>query len=175
MKDGHAPDGADLALDIVERDRALGRGVEFEDARHAEAIAEMLPDIGPQAIAGADAQPVPALIRVRWGCGEIAAEFADILEDGAARLGDIAPEAAGRELLADDDRAAAEQYAARRHDPADTVIERQAIIHAVVRTRVDQPGEPVRPHHDAVVADARGLGQACRAGGVDQQRLVADA
>ena len=39
-KGRHAADRAGLALDVVERDVALGRGVEFEDARNGEAFLE---------------------------------------------------------------------------------------------------------------------------------------
>src|SRR5471030_3423171 len=122
----YTPDRARLALAVGERDAAFGRGVEFEDARDAEALLEVLPDLAAQAIAAGQPDAVrdrlPCLGRVR----EIAAELADILDDGAVAFGDIAPEAAGRETFADHHRASRHQHRADGHDSADRMIHRQA-------------------------------------------------
>src|SRR5580704_19213314 len=49
----HAADGADFAFDIVERDVAFSRGVEFQDLRDSEPVLEFLPNIGTQPVAAA--------------------------------------------------------------------------------------------------------------------------
>ena len=124
--------------------------------------------------------PLPQASRSRWRTlgrmrrrrGEIAAEFADILEQRAIPARNVVPELARRKAFLHDDRAAADQRRAGRHDAADAVIERQAIVHAIVRPDVGEAGEPIAPHHDAVMADMGRLRQAGRAGGVDQQRAI---
>ena len=49
----NAADGADLALDVVERHVAFSGGIELQDARNLETRLEFLPDVGLQAIAAA--------------------------------------------------------------------------------------------------------------------------
>ncbi len=78
-----------------------------------------------------------------------------------------------RKFLLQHDRAAADEHAADRDDAADAVIHRQAIHHPVGGRCVQNPGEPIAPGHDAVMADVGGLRQAGRAGGVDAERAVA--
>src|SRR4029079_6251176 len=83
QKRWNAADRADLSLYVVERHVAFGRSVEFQDARHSEAILEFLPDIGLQSVAAAKPQPMGALARVLWRVDQIAAQLADILKDRA--------------------------------------------------------------------------------------------
>jgi hypothetical protein len=60
-----AADRTWLALDVIEREVALGGGVELQDARDREPLLERLPDIAAEAVATADPQAVIALERVR--------------------------------------------------------------------------------------------------------------
>ncbi len=101
----HAADGAGLAVEIEHRHIAFGGAVEFQDARHAEARLKLVPHFGPQAIAEAEPQLVRALLRVRRLVDQVAAEFADIDEHGAAVLGDIVPEMRGGEFAPQHQRA----------------------------------------------------------------------
>ena len=103
---------------------------------------------------------------------QIAAQFADILEDGGAAVGHIAPEGAGGEFLAQDHRAAAQQHRARRHHAAHAVIHGQAVVEPVIGAGAGHAGEPVGPAHHPAMADMGRLGQAGGAGGVDQQGAV---
>ena len=81
-----AADRAQLALEVDERRVALGRAVELDDARDAEALLEALPDVRPQAVADAEAQAVLAVARVRRRVQQVAAELADVLEQRALGL-----------------------------------------------------------------------------------------
>jgi hypothetical protein len=59
QKRRHAPHRARPAFAIIQRDRAFGRGIEFQDSRNGEALLETPPHILPQAIAETQAQKVP--------------------------------------------------------------------------------------------------------------------
>jgi hypothetical protein len=65
-KPGNAADRALLALEVEHRDVAFGGSVELDDLRDLEALLELAPDVGPQAVAAEEAQPVRALFRMRW-------------------------------------------------------------------------------------------------------------
>ena len=80
----------------------------------------------------------------------------------------------GGEFFADHHRAAAHQHCTGGNDAADAVIERQAIVHAIVGAGIHEAGEPETPLHQPVMADMGGLRQAGGAGGVDVQRAVGD-
>ena len=105
---------------------------------------------------------------------QVAAKLADVLEQRAVPTDDVAPELAGREFFADDDRAAADQNRAGRLHAADAVIHRQAVVHPVGRLRVHHAGEPVAPLHQAGMADVGGFGQPGGAGGVNVERAILD-
>ena len=104
--------------------------------------------------------------------GRVRRYIGTIVQSSARYVG---PEAARREALGDDDRAAVDQRRAERRDAADAVAQRQAIIQAVARPHVGEAGEPMAPGDDAMMADRRRLGQAGGAGGVDQQGAVGEA
>src|SRR5262249_49287694 len=57
----NAADRADPALDIVEREIAFGRRIEFENTRNCEARLEFLPDVAAQPVAARQPQPVLGL------------------------------------------------------------------------------------------------------------------
>ena len=50
---GNAADGADFAFDIIERDVAFSRRIEFENSRNAEPFLKLFPDVGAQPVAAA--------------------------------------------------------------------------------------------------------------------------
>ena len=52
---------AGLALDIVEREIAFGRRIEFKDARNRETRLKGFPDIAAQAVAADQPQPMLVL------------------------------------------------------------------------------------------------------------------
>ena len=60
-----AANRAGLALEVEHRDVALGRRVELEDVRDPEPLLEMLPHVGPQAVAAGKPQPMRGLARMR--------------------------------------------------------------------------------------------------------------
>src|SRR5215467_7186774 len=97
----HPADGADLAVDVVKREVAFRRGVEFEDARDGEALLERLPYVRPQPVAASEAQAMGRLARMRRRVDEIAGELADILHQRAVEPGHVVPELPRREFLAD--------------------------------------------------------------------------
>ena len=165
-----AADGAGAAFDIVEREIAFGGGIEFQDLWDGEAVLEDFPHIARQPIADRQAQSV--FRHLTFAGQQIAAQFADILEDGGAAVGHIAPEGAGGEFLAQDHRAAAQQHRARRHHAPHAVIHGQAVVEPVVRPRAGHAGEPVGPAHHPAMADMGRLGQAGGAGGIDQKGAV---
>ena len=167
-------DRAGFALDIVEREIAFGRGVEFEDLRYRKARLEGFPDIAAQAVAAGEPEPMARFIFGRRRAQEIAAELADILEQRAVPAHDIVPEFACGKFVGQHHRAARAQHAAGRDDAADAVIDRQAIVQPVVDGSRRQSGEPAAPVQDAAMADAGGLRQAGGARGVDQQRAMVD-
>src|SRR6516162_8486317 len=73
-------DRAGPALDIEQREIALGRSIEFEYLRDCKARCEGLPDIAAQPVADGEPQPVLRFERAGLCFQQIAAEFADILE-----------------------------------------------------------------------------------------------
>ena len=105
---------------------------------------------------------------------QIAAELADILEQRAVEARDVLPEIRGREFFGERDGCAGKQHAAGRDHAADGMIDRQAIIKAIVRRRAGEACEPAAPVEDAAMADAGGLRQARGARGIDQQRAIVD-
>ena len=113
-------------------------------------------------------------VRIRRRVDEIAAQFADVLEQRAVVAHDVVPELARGEFLADHHRAAVAQHRAGRHQAAGGVIHRQAVVHAVGRLRVHHAGEGVARQHHAVVVDVGGLRHAGGAGRVDVERAVLD-
>ena len=171
---GHAADRAFLAVPVEDRHVAFGRGVELDDPRDPEALLELRPDVGTQAVAAGEAQLVRALLRMRRRVDEIAAELADILQQRALPAHHVVPELAGGEALADHHRAALEQQRAGGEHAAGGVVQRQAVIHAVAGARVHDRGEGVGRKHQPVVVDVGGLGQAGGARRVDEERAVLD-
>ena len=169
-----AADGARFAVDVEQRHVALGRGVELQDLRNPEALLEVAPDVGPQAVAAGHPDPVLHLARGRRGVQQVAAQLADVLHERAVPADDVAPELTGGESVAHDHRTAADQHRAGRLQAADAVIHRQAAVHPVVRANVHQAGEPVARLHQSVMMDPRGLGWPRRARRVDIERPVLD-
>ena len=169
-----AADRAGLALEIEHRDVALGRRVELEDVRDPEPLLEMLPHVGPQAVAAGKAQPMRGLARMRRRVHQITAQFADVLEDGAVPARDVVPEFARGEFLPDHRGAAVDQDRAGRDHAADRVIHGQTIVQPVARLGVHDAGEAVAREHQPVVIDVGGLGHAGGARGVDVERAVLD-
>src|SRR5262245_44831012 len=127
---GDPADGTFLALEVEHGHVAFGGSVELDDLGDPEAFLELVPDIGPQAVAAEKAQPVRALFRMRWRIDEIAAELADILHQRTVPARDVVPKLARRKFLAQHDRAALDQHGASREQSAGGVIHRQAVIHA---------------------------------------------
>src|SRR6185312_15812831 len=167
------PDRAHPALAVVKGKGAFGRGVILEDLRNAKAALKLLPHLAPQAIAAGEPQAVDGLIARPCGTGrEVTAELADVLEDGAALLPDVLPEPAGREPLPHHHGAAPDQGRARRDHPTHAVIHRQAVIQAIGRRDAHQPGEPMAPLHQPVMADGRSFGESRRSGGIKVERPV---
>src|ERR1700760_1492835 len=100
---GDSADRAGLALDIVEREIAFGRRIEFEDPRDRNPRLELLPDVAAQTVAAGEPQPMLAFeLRCRR-FQQITAELADILEQRAIEAGDVLPEIGGREFLGERD------------------------------------------------------------------------
>src|SRR3984893_4596510 len=159
-------DRARFSLDIVERKIALGCRVEFKHSRNRKARLKSLPDIAAQTVATGEPQPVRGFEFGWRRLQEIAAEFADILKQGAIEAHDVLPELAHGEFLREHDGSSRAQHAAGRDDTADGMIDRQAIIQAILRRRIGQPGEPIAPILDAAMADAGRLRQAGGARGV---------
>ena len=105
---------------------------------------------------------------------QVAAKFADVLEQRAVPADDIVPELAGGEFLANDECAAGDENRARHLHPADAVIHGQAVIHPVRWLRTHHAGKPMAPLHDAGMADVGGFGQPGRAGGIDVECAIFD-
>src|SRR5215469_5796503 len=85
-------DRARLALDVEQRDVALGRRVELEDARNAKARLELPPHVEAQPVAAGEAELVRALERMRRRLHQIAAQLADILKQRAIPAHHVVPE-----------------------------------------------------------------------------------
>ena len=81
---------------------------------------------------------------------------------------------AGGEFLRDHDRTARAEHAAGRDDTAHGMMERQAIVEAVVDGSVRQPGKPSAPAENAAMTDVRRLRQPRGARGVDEERASID-
>ena len=169
-----AANRAGFALEIEERDVALGRGVELENPGNAETVLEVVPDVGPQPVTAAHPEPVPGLVRLRLRVQQIAAKLADVLEQRALPPDDVWPEVTGRELVADHHRAAPDQDRAGGQNTTDAVIERQAVVHPIGRPGVHETGEPMTPLHQSSMADPGGLREPGGARRVNEERGLVD-
>jgi hypothetical protein len=170
-----ATDGADLAVEVHERDVALGRAVELQDARDAEALLERLPDVGAQTVAGGDPDRVVAVVLARRLVHQVAAELPDVLEGGGIVAAHVVPEVARAELAPQRHGGARREHARDEHHAAGRVVERERAVVHVVRTEAERGRRSVAGAEEAQVAEARRLRQAGRAGGVDVEDVVAAA
>ena len=156
-------DRAGLALDIVEREIAFGRRIEFEDPRNGKTRLKGFPDVAAQSVAADQPQPV-LVFEFGWRrLQQIAAKLADVLEQRAIPAHDIVPEMAHREFVRQHHRSSRAQHAAGRDDAADAVEQRQAVVQTILGCRAGQAGKPAAPVQDATMADTGGLRQAGRA------------
>ena len=119
-------------------------------------------------------QAVRGLVRLRRRVDEVAAELADILEDGALVAHDVVPELARGELFADHHGAAVDEHGAGRDHAAARVVHRQAVVHAVGGLRVHHACKAERRQQEPVVVDVRRLRHAGGAGRIDEERAVLD-
>src|SRR3989441_1074744 len=170
---GDAPDGPGLALDVDHRHVALGRGVELQDLRNAEADLEVVPDVGPQPVAAGQPDPVLRVVGRALRVDEIPAELPDVLEQRAVPADHVGPELTGGELVPDHYGAAADP-----REVAETVAVRPDSRRAgEVRQREGEPFEELRGHDDVSGRDEidgvreRGPRQI----GVEQRNDAADA
>ena len=115
------------------------------------------------------------LVGVRGRRQQVAAQLADVLEDGRLVLCAVRPEAARREAPRDRDARSRDERCARRRDQARRVIERQRHVGAVVGRQVCAGPEGGRRGDEAVVAEVRRLRQAGRPARVDVEEVVARA
>src|SRR5487761_20339 len=138
-----------FAFTVVECETSFRRGVKLQNARYAEALFKGAPDIRPQSVAATESQAMGGLKRMRWASHQKPAQLSNILEQRAIPGDDLVPEPARREAGPQDDGSPADQHRAGRHDPADAVIHRQAIVHSVVGARIHHAGEPVAPLKDS--------------------------
>src|SRR5205814_3855849 len=121
QKCGDAADGGGVTIDIEERDVAFGRCVELQNSRNAEPALEGGPDVRPEPVAAGEPDAVRRLVANGRGLQQVAAQLADVLEEGAVPAGDVAPEPPGGEALGEHDRTAADQHRAGGQDAADAV------------------------------------------------------
>src|SRR5208283_1289591 len=77
-----AADGSGFPLTVVEGDVALGRRIEFEYAGQTEPLLKCRPDVAAQAVATTQPQPMGGFQRMGRAIQQVAAELADILENG---------------------------------------------------------------------------------------------
>ncbi len=174
-QEGRDPaDRAGFAFEIDQRKAALAGGIEFQDLRNGEALLECGPNLGAQSVAAADPQAMPSLGGRRRLVEEITTELTDILKQRAIEADDVVPELARGKPRPQHHRSATCQQRADRHDAADAVVHRQAIVHAIVRLHVHQAGEPEAPGQDPTMADIGRLGQPGGARGVDAECAIGD-
>ena len=134
-----------------------------------------VPDVGAQAVAAGEPEPVLALLRMRRrvdaGSGT-ARRYTGTACSPSARC---RPRIRARRTCS---RITTEppltSTRAGRHHAADGVIHRQAVVHAVAGAGVHHAGEPVARQHQPIMVDVGRLGQAGRARGVDVERAVLD-
>uniref|UniRef100_A0A0N4ZJL1 LEPR-XLL domain-containing protein n=1 Tax=Parastrongyloides trichosuri TaxID=131310 RepID=A0A0N4ZJL1_PARTI len=169
----HAADGARLAVKVEQGDVALGGAIELHDVLDAEALLELGPDVGAQAVAEGQPQLVGALVLVGRAVDQIATQLADIDEHGGAGRLHVGPEMGRGEAAADDHPPAVQQDRADPDQTAGRVIQRQAVVEGVLGRRGRGSGEGAHIGAGARMRDARGLGQAGGARGEDEQGRVA--
>jgi len=125
---GNMTDSSPLAFDVEKRNATLGSGIELEDLGDAKALFKAVPHLGGQAVAASHSDPMLVVFCRRRGMEQVAAEFADVLEQRAVPTDYVVPEVAGREFLPDDERTTGDQYCPGRKYSAHAVIHGQAVI-----------------------------------------------
>ena len=135
----------------------------------------VVPHVGPQAVAAGEPQPVRGLVRGRRRVDA---------DSGTARRCTGTAVHSQRTMSSQNSRA--ENFSRMTTEPpltsiapvathaADAVIHRQAVVHAVARLGVHHAREPEARMHQTVVVDVGGLGQSGRARRVDVERAVVD-
>ena len=159
----NSADRSGLSLAVIEGKVRLRGRVELENPRDREARLECLPDVRSQSVAACDAYAMLALTWAWRHVDQESTELTDVLEQRALGACDVVPEAARRELAAQHDRSAAHKRRSDRDHTADAMVHRETVVHPIILIGVQQPGKPVAPLQQAMVAEHRRLGQAGRA------------
>ena len=102
--------GGGVGAEVPGGGGGFGGGVELADGFDVEARLEAVPDVWAETVAKGDFDVVFLIevlsgggIGLRRGCEEVAAGFADILDDGALGGADFGPEGLVREFAAEDE------------------------------------------------------------------------
>src|SRR5262249_28356783 len=93
-------DGADAAVDVLERDVPLGGAVHLDDPGDAEALLKRGPDVGPEPGAGGHAQAMGPIEGRGRLTQEVPTELADVDEGDGLVAPHVVEKGAGRELPA---------------------------------------------------------------------------
>ena len=160
-------DGTGRCIDIVQRNVPFGGRIKLNNARNLKPSEEFAPDVRTESVPTAQSEPVGCFAGMVRGLSEVSAELADILEKRAIRFDDVVPEALHRELFPEYDRATTDQRSSGCDDAAYAVVERKAVVHAVILLRIHQPGKPLAPLHYLIMPDHSCLRQSGGARGID--------
>ena len=108
-------------------------GVEFVDDGDVEALAEGFPDVGAHAVAPGHVELVGCVEGVGAGRGvdEVAAEFADVLEDVGLGGVDLGPKGAVGEFAGEDDGCAGVDGGGYAKAVGGAVVQGEAGVHSV--------------------------------------------
>ena len=165
--DGVAAEGAVVGVEGAAH--AVGGGVELVDAVDAEAPAEGLPDVGAHAVAPGHGGAVLFVERGGRGVDEVAAEFADVLDDVAFGGAHFGPEGLVAKFAGEADGTAGADGGGEAEAVGGAVVEGEARVHLVAGFESEVVVDDLGEVEFAAAGEDGAFGHAGGAGGVDER------
>src|SRR5262249_52132883 len=158
---------SDAAVEILQRDVALGSAVHLDDARDAEALLERAPHVGPQSGAGRHTEAVIAVRRRGRLAKQVPAELADVHEGHGPGGANGGQEGDGGELPAGGEGTARPEGRCETDEQALAMVQGERGVDRLALLDAEHLGEADAAHREAQVPDDGRLRVTRRARRVD--------